>query len=131
MSRLGPLRYRRDFNIGTPGTLLITGCSDADTYKSLNSNSDKINRLELPVIPPKIGTYKELDARDTKAPEPFDVKAPEGSPNVVVIMLDDVGFGQPSTFGGPIATPTADKLASTGIKYNQFTVNFVCLPLRP
>ena len=53
-----------------------------------------------------------------------------GAPNVVVILLDDVGFGQPSTFGGPIPTPQLDKLASQGLKYTRFHTTGICSPTR-
>ena len=56
--------------------------------------------------------------------------APEGAPNVLVIMLDDVGFGSFSTFGGPIPTPTCDSLASEGLTYNQFHTTALCSPTR-
>ena len=61
-------------------------------------------------------------------PEP--PKAPAGAPNVVLILVDDVGFGATSTFGGPIATPTFDKLAQSGLRYNSFHVNSLCSPTR-
>jgi len=57
-------------------------------------------------------------------------KAPNGAPNVVLILVDDVGFGATSTFGGPIATPTFDKLAADGLRYNSFHVNSLCSPTR-
>lgn len=55
---------------------------------------------------------------------------PLGAPNVVVILLDDVGFGAASTFGGPAATPGLDQLANTGLRYNQFHTNALCSPTR-
>ena len=56
--------------------------------------------------------------------------APAGAPNVVVIMLDDVGFGSFSTFGGPVPTPTCDRLADEGLRYNQFHTTALCSPTR-
>ena len=58
------------------------------------------------------------------------IAAPEGAPNVVVIMLDDVGFGQTSTFGGLIPTPELDELANQGLKYNRFHTTAICGPTR-
>jgi arylsulfatase A-like enzyme len=55
---------------------------------------------------------------------------PKGAPNIVLILLDDVGFGATSTFGGPAATPELDKLASSGLRYNRFHVNAMCSPTR-
>ena len=56
--------------------------------------------------------------------------APEGAPNVVLIMLDDVGFGSCSTFGGPVPTPTVDRVAESGLRYNQFHTTALCSPTR-
>lgn len=57
-------------------------------------------------------------------------RAPQGAPNVLVILTDDVGFGSSSTFGGPIATPVFDQLAESGIRYNAFHTTAMCSPTR-
>tara|TARA_B100001123_G_scaffold308017_1_gene344186 strand:- start:8999 stop:11326 length:2328 start_codon:yes stop_codon:yes gene_type:complete len=57
-------------------------------------------------------------------------RAPDGAPNVVVVMLDDVGFGSFSTFGGPVPTPTCDRVAAEGLRYNQFHTTALCTPTR-
>lgn len=59
-----------------------------------------------------------------------NVAAPKGAPNVLLIMLDDVGFGQTSTFGGLIPTPNLDKLADQGLKFNRFHTTGICGPSR-
>ena len=56
--------------------------------------------------------------------------APEGAPNVILVMLDDVGFGSPSTFGGPVPMPALDKVAQRGLRYNQFHTTALCSPTR-
>src|SRR5439155_24391292 len=61
---------------------------------------------------------------------PKDVHAPKGAPNVLLIMTDDVGWGSSSTFGGPIPTPTYDKLAASGLRYNTFHTTALCSPTR-
>ena len=61
---------------------------------------------------------------------PKEVSAPEGAPNVLLIMIDDVGFGATSTFGGPVPTPNFDKLAKNGLLYNRFHTTAVCSPSR-
>ena len=61
---------------------------------------------------------------------PKPVRAPEHAPNVLLILTDDVGFGAASTFGGPIPTPTLDKLAARGLKYNEFHTTAICSPTR-
>lgn len=58
------------------------------------------------------------------------IKAPAGAPNVVLILLDDVGYSWSSVFGGPVATPNIDKVASQGLRYNNFHVNALCSPTR-
>jgi len=58
------------------------------------------------------------------------VKAPPDAPNVLLVLIDDAGFGNPSTFGGPVATPTFDKLAAEGLRYNRFHVTALCSPTR-
>ncbi|MDP6105454.1 MAG: arylsulfatase [Acidimicrobiales bacterium] len=56
--------------------------------------------------------------------------APEGAPNVVLVLLDDVGFGSFATFGGPVPTPTCDRVADAGLRYNQFHTTALCAPTR-
>ena len=58
------------------------------------------------------------------------MKAPKGAPNVVVVLLDDIGFGQSSAFGGPIKMPTLDQLAAEGLRYNNFHTTALCSPTR-
>ena len=89
-----------------------------------------MDRTVLPIPEPKRQTYTELDARNSKAPPRWDVKAPAGAPNVVIILIDDMGFGASSAFGGPISMPTLEKVAKTGIKYNRFHTTSLCSPTR-
>src|SRR5262245_49369549 len=56
--------------------------------------------------------------------------APTGAPNVLLVLLDDVGFGQTSTFGGPVNTPTLQRLANEGLRYNRFHTTALCSPTR-
>src|SRR5262245_39460861 len=58
------------------------------------------------------------------------VNAPPGAPNILLVLIDDAGFGNPSTFGGPVSTPTFDKLANEGLRYNRFHVTALCSPTR-
>lgn len=91
---------------------------------------DGLDRTVLPVPEPKYPPITELDARNAKAPPRFEVKAPKGAPNVVVVLLDDIGFGQSSAFGGPIKMATLDKLAADGLRYNDFHTTALCSPTR-
>jgi arylsulfatase A-like enzyme len=61
---------------------------------------------------------------------PTEVQAPKGTPNILLIMTDDVGFGASSPFGGPIPTPTLDRLAAAGVRYNNFHTTALCSPTR-
>ena len=58
------------------------------------------------------------------------MKAPSNAPNVVIVLIDDVGFGGPSTFGGPIRTPTMDQVAAAGLRFNNFHTTALCSPTR-
>jgi arylsulfatase A-like enzyme len=70
-------------------------------------------------------------SRDKSTPDwPQRTHAREGAPNVVLILLDDVGFGATSTFGGPVLTPALDQLAKSGLRCNRFHVNSLCSPTR-
>ena len=95
-----------------------------------NVMAQEVDRTELPIKGPWYPPIKTLDARDAKAPPVFEVKAPKDAPNVVIILLDDLGFGGTSATGGVIPTPHFDKLASTGLLYNQFHTTALCSPTR-
>ena len=95
------------------------------------SAAEKLDRTQLPIQEPKRPTYSELDVRNVKDKPPFfEVKAPKEAPNVVIVLIDDIGFGGPSTFGGPIQTPTLDRLAQSGLRYNNFHTTALCSPTR-
>ncbi|MCM2318225.1 MAG: arylsulfatase [Pseudomonas sp.] len=89
-----------------------------------------LDRSSLPIAEPDRPLYTELDARNAKAPAPFKIEAPADAPNVIVVLIDDLGFGATSTFGGPIATPTLDQLAENGLRYNNFHTTALCSPTR-
>jgi arylsulfatase len=89
------------------------------------------DRTVLPIQKPKPPTYTELDVRSVKQKPPhYEVKAPAGAPNVVIVLIDDMGFGVPSTFGGPIAMPTMDRLGQAGLRFNNFHTTALCSPTR-
>jgi arylsulfatase len=67
---------------------------------------------------------------DSKNPPIEQLRPPKGAPNVLIILLDDAGFGSTSTFGGPCQTPTLDKLAANGLRYNRFHTTAICSPTR-
>ena len=84
----------------------------------------------LPIPEPSYPPITELDARKVTPPPRFEVKAPDGAPNVLIVLIDDMGFGMPSAFGGPVHMPTVDRLASEGLRYNQFHTTALCSPTR-
>lgn len=90
----------------------------------------KLDRSSLPIKEPARQTYTELDARDAKAPARWEVKAPKGAPNVVVVLIDDMGFGASSRFGGPVNMPVLDKVGKEGVSYNRFHTTALCSPTR-
>jgi arylsulfatase len=92
--------------------------------------AQKLDRTVLPIADPKTKSITTLDARDAKAPPRFEVKAPEGAPNIVIVLIDDIGFGASSAFGGPIAMPTLDKMANAGLRFNRFHTTALCSPTR-
>ena len=89
-----------------------------------------LDRTSLPIQPPVAEPITELDARNVTAPPPFNVTAPEGAPNVVIVLIDDIGFGATEPFGGAIETPTFTQLAENGLRFNQFHTTALCSPTR-
>ena len=71
-----------------------------------------------------------LTPADSVKDFPKEVRAPEGAPNILIILTDDVGFGASSTFGGPIPTPTMDRIANAGVRFNSFHTTALCSPTR-
>jgi arylsulfatase A-like enzyme len=89
-----------------------------------------VDRTVLPLAEPNYPPITELDVRNAKAPPRFEVKAPQGAPNVLVILLDNLGFAAPKTFGGAINMPTLERLAKDGLIYNNFHTAPLCSPSR-
>src|SRR5437764_1001068 len=95
-------------------------------------SKDSIQRSVLPIPDRKpigLTTYDAKDP-DTKFSPITPLRPPTGAPNVLVILLDDVGFGASSAFGGPCRTPNAERLAAQGLKYNRFHTTALCSPTR-
>lgn len=90
----------------------------------------KLDRTVLPIAPPARPDVKTLDVRDATPPPRFQVKAPDGAPNVLVVLVDDLGFAGTSKFGGPVDTPNFEKIANEGVYYNNFHTTAVCSPTR-
>ena len=110
---------------------VLISCNSPKEGEAVATNSDyKMDRTILPIHPPKSKVVTEMDARNVEKPEIFEIKAPEGAPNIVLVMIDDIGFGATSTFGGAIETPTFDRLANNGLKFNKFHTTALCSPTR-
>jgi arylsulfatase len=89
-----------------------------------------LDRTVLPIPEPPRPTYTEIDARKVAMPPRFEVRAPDGAPNVVIVLIDDLGFGVPTAFGGPVPMQTLDRLARDGLRYNNFHTTALCSPTR-
>jgi arylsulfatase A-like enzyme len=97
-----------------------------------NGEQAQVRRDILPIPDPQyvgLTTYAATDP-DTKYPPITTVQPPEGAPNVLIVLIDDVGFGAASAFGGPCNTPTAERLAAGGVKLNRFHTTALCSPTR-
>jgi arylsulfatase A-like enzyme len=95
-------------------------------------SQDDIQRNVLPIPDrPRQGliTYDAKDP-ETKFPPIQQLRPPKGAPNVLLVLIDDAGFGSSSAFGGPCQTPNAEKLAAGGLKYNRFHTTALCSPTR-
>ncbi|HXA81924.1 MAG TPA: sulfatase-like hydrolase/transferase, partial [Methylomirabilota bacterium] len=90
----------------------------------------KLDRTVLPIPEPNYPHSTVLDARDATPPPRFQITAPEGAPNVMIVLIDDMGFGMSSSFGGPVHMPTAESLAMQGLRYTQFHTTALCSPTR-
>jgi len=90
----------------------------------------ELDRTILPIAPPARPDVKILDVHNATPPSRFQVKAPNGAPNVLVVLVDDLGFAGTSKFGGPVTTPNFEKIANEGVYYNNFHTTAVCSPTR-
>ncbi|MDB4835144.1 arylsulfatase [Cyclobacteriaceae bacterium] len=114
-------------------TASLIGCqspSNDNAEQIAPTGTPELDRTVLPIQPPKTKAITEVDARNVEKPAHFEVTAPEGAPNIVVVLIDDIGFGATTTFGGQIETPTFDKLANNGLRYNRFHTTALCSPTR-
>jgi arylsulfatase len=93
-------------------------------------SSASVDRTVLPIQEPNYPHSTTLDARNATPPPRFEIKAPAGAPNVLIVLIDDMGFGMPSAFGGPVHMPNAERLAQNGLRYNHFHTTALCSPTR-
>ncbi len=113
------------------GLLAFMACENKKPEPAVvSTNAEGIDRTSLPIREPARPVFTELDVRNATRPPRFEVKAPKEAPNVVVVLIDDMGFGASESFGGPIKMATMDKLAQNGLKYNKFHTTALCAPTR-
>jgi arylsulfatase A-like enzyme len=124
---------KRIFSFLTLALAILASCnapSNQPESKSFTTDAYAMDRSILPIQPPPHEHVTTIDARDAEKPEPFNIEAPDGAPNIVIVLIDDIGFGATSTFGGAISTPTFDKLADNGLRFNRFHTTALCSPTR-
>jgi len=110
---------------------VLYGCSPKQEEQTqAPSPPGTLDRTSLPIKEPSRKTYSDLDVRNTTPPPRFDIKAPKDAPNVLIVLIDDMGFGVSGSFGGPVNMPAFDKLAQNGIRYNRFHTTALCAPTR-
>lgn len=93
-------------------------------------STDSKDRSKLPLPDVRPPTISEIDPTKAKMPAITEMRAPANAPNVVIVLLDDLGFGGPAAFGGPIRMPALDRLAQNGLKYTRFHTCALCAPSR-
>ena len=111
----------------------LVGCSTGGQVAPPQNHSAQSTTGDGDVLPRPEPPFKGKIGRTVKesTPDfPAEISAPAGAPNVLLIMTDDVGFGASSTFGGPIPTPTFDRLAADGLRFNRFHTTALCSPSR-
>lgn len=124
------MQFSRALSLALISSLLLGGLAPVTAQQSFDLDKMPADRTVLPMTGPWLKPIDVLDARNTKAPPVFQVKAPSQAPNVIIILTDDQGFGCSSTFGGVIPTPTLDRLARSGLRYNHFHSTALCSPSR-
>jgi arylsulfatase A-like enzyme len=122
---------------GTEGQLSVLAQDPrlAQSRRNLESTMNPTDTIQRNILPiPDRGrtgliTYDAKDP-DTKYPPIEQLRPPKGAPNVLIVLIDDAGFGSSSAFGGPCNTPNAERLAADGLKYNRFHTTALCSPTR-
>jgi Sulfatase len=111
-------------------TLSSPSVTPADAApKPARAATPKLGEI-LPFPQPKRPVITEPDWRKVPQPKPVTIRPPKGAPNILLILLDQTAYADPSTFGGPINFPTMDRLAKEGLTYTNFHVNSLCSPSR-
>jgi hypothetical protein len=115
---------------GDVNTAQAEQAAPVSTPAPIASTTAEPDRTVLPLAEPTYPPITELDVRKATPPPRFEVKTPPVAPNVLVILLDNLGFGATKTFGGIINMPTLERLAKEGLIYNNFHTHPLCSPSR-
>ncbi|HKM52076.1 MAG TPA: sulfatase-like hydrolase/transferase, partial [Isosphaeraceae bacterium] len=110
---------------GLLGIIAAASSASDPPQPASSAGSSDIPRPDLP-----FSGVSNRTLAGSKPAFPTPARAPAGAPNLFLVLVDDAGFGNPSTFGGPCQTPTLSKLASEGLRYNRFHVAALCSPTR-
>jgi len=110
--------------------IALAACSGPRPAAPVATGGSGPDRTVLPIAEPQHPAITEVDARKATPPPRFEVKAPQAAPNVVIVLIDDIGFGHAAPFGGPITMPTLEALANNGLRYNRFHTTALCSPTR-
>ncbi|MBV8676078.1 MAG: arylsulfatase, partial [Planctomycetaceae bacterium] len=113
-------------SLGVPCAMLAT----AQQPPGARTAAESVKTDGLPHADPPFKGVAHRTLAGSKPDFPQPVKPPKDAPNVLLVLIDDAGFGNPSTFGGPCQTPTLSKLATEGLRYNRFHVTALCSPTR-
>jgi arylsulfatase A-like enzyme len=119
--------------LGFPLSLMLAPLTAAPVAAQATSTASVVlptDRTVLPIPEPQYPRSTVFDVRNATPPPRFEVKAPASAPNVLIVLIDDMGFGQSSAFGGPIHMPTVESLANEGLRYNEFHTTALCSPTR-
>ncbi len=126
-------RTSMTFAFGLPLALMLAPLTVASVAAQQSAPLSVVvptDRTVLPIPEPQYPHSTVFDARNATPPPRFEVKAPAKAPNVLIVLIDDMGFGQSSAFGGPIHMPTVEQLANEGLRYNEFHTTALCSPTR-
>jgi arylsulfatase len=118
---------RRDLLLTTARTAIVAAFG---TITGARAQTPISSRTVLPIPQAKIVSPPALDARNARPPTIQPLRAPQGAPNIVIVLIDDMGFGASSAYGGPCNMPVAERLAQEGLTYTRFHTTALCSPTR-
>src|SRR6202795_1818523 len=126
-------RISMSFALGLSLSLMLAPLTAAPVAAQAAATASVVlptDRTVLPIAEPQYPHSTVLNARNATPPPRFELKAPAKAPNVLIVLIDDMGFGQSSAFGGPIHMPTLEQMANNGLRYNEFHTTALCSPTR-